>query len=99
MKITDTVKLTRAGLAAAFLAWTAYWTAQAMPMVAATPLGSGAWRPGLEAHEVLEAFFTLAHCGVRWLPVALALAGAYVWLGRRQARRGADLQRQARAGA
>ena len=87
MKKLDLVTTARAALGTAFLAWTAYWGTQALPMVAATPLGTGAWRPALQAHEVLEAFFTLAHCGVRWLPVALLLAAGYAWLGRRRARR------------
>jgi hypothetical protein len=99
MKILHTVRLTRTALATAFLAWTAYWTAQAVPMVAATPLGSGAWRPGLQAYEVLEAFFVLAHCGVRWLPVALLLAAGYLWLGRWRSGRGSPLRRRAPAGA
>jgi len=95
MKIPDAVTITRATLVAAFLAWTAYWTAESVPMMAGTALGSGAWRPSLEAYEALEAFFTLAHCGVRWLPVALLLAAGYVWLGRR----GTARRRRAEAGA
>lgn len=72
------------------LGWTLFWAAAAAPALRAqTALGSGAWRPGVEAHEVFEALFVASHWGIRWLPGVLALLAAGYLVDRRLRRVGA----------